>query len=249
MTAVATSAQLGRIVPGELDVIFTPRGGCHGKRPVFLFHGQLRTAADWTDTAAWPGSAALANAIAASGLLVIAAYWSGPAWGNAAFRAEVETARTVAASLGAAADKFTVAGASMGAFESLSLAQHVPGEVACGVCTIPAVNLGYFRDNNVASAQGYINTAFGLPAGSTAATDPLPADADPFVPANSAQITAPFRFYGSSGDTTAPWADAVTLAGRIGASAQDVAPAGGHTDLTIGAAPVDEVVAFIRSHS
>jgi alpha-beta hydrolase superfamily lysophospholipase len=237
------------VVAGEMDLIFTPRTGPQGRRPVFLFHGQLRTAADWNDTIAWPGSSLLARTLCSLGLVVIAAYWSGPEWGNSAFRAEVEAARALAASMGAANDQFIVIGASMGSFESLSLAQHVPNEVACGVCTIPAVNLDYFRDNDVANARANINTAYGLAAGSTSATVPLPADANVFKDANAAQITAPFRFYGSSSDATAPWADAVTMAGKIGATAIDASPAGGHTDATIKAASLPEISQFVLAHA
>lgn len=246
---VVASAQVGRIVAGEMDVVLTPRSGAGGRRPVFLFHGQLRTAQDWLDTAAWPGSTALATTLCALGLVVIAAYWSGPTWANASFRAEVETARTYAASLGAASDKFLCVGASMGSFECLSLAQHTPGEVAAAVLTIPAVNLDYFRDTNAANAQSYINTAYGLPAGSTSATTPLPADANPFVDANAALITAPMRLYGSSGDATAPWSDSVAMAGKIGATAADVSPTGGHSDTTIAAVPLGEVARFMLAHA
>lgn len=248
MSGVAVSLVNGRIVSGELDVLFEPRTGPKGKRPVFLFHGQARPAQDWNESVGWPGSTGLAWALAHQGLLVIAAYWSGPTWGNPAFRAEVETARTFAASKGAAADKFIAIGASMGGFESLSLAQHVPTEVACGVGLIPAVNLDYFRDTDTASARTYINNAYGMPAGSTSATNPLPSDANPFLDANAAQITAPFKLYGSSSDATAPWADAVTMAGKIGATATDVSNAG-HTDATIKAAPVAEILDFVLAHA
>lgn len=246
---MSSSAQTGRIVAGELDVEFFPHGGCHGKRPVFLFHGQLRTASDWTDTAAWPGSARLARALQASGLLVIAAHWKGPAWGDQAFRDAVEVARTYAVSRGAAADKFVAIGASMGAFESLSLAQHVPNEVACAVGLIPAIDLDAFRDGDIANAQAPINAAFNLTAGSTSATVPLPTDANVFKDANAAQITCPVKLYGSSTDAFASWATAQAFAAKIGAQAVDVLPDGGHTDATIKAAPVDEIVAFVASHA
>jgi hypothetical protein len=248
MIGVSTSAGVGNVVAGEMDITFMPRGGCHGKRPVFLFHGQLRTAQDWNDTVGWPGSTKLARNLASCGLVVIAAYWTGPAWDNPAFRAAVETARNYAHGLGAANDKFIALGASMGSQEALGLAQHVPNEVACGVCTIPAVNLDYFRDSNAANAQAYINTAYGLAAGSTSATVPLPADANPFTDANAAKITAPFKFYGSSADATAPWADAVAMAGKIGATASDVSNAG-HTDATIAAAPIPEICQFVLAHA
>lgn len=249
MTGVDVSTKVGRIVAGETDIFFRPRGGCGGKRPVFLHHGQMRFASDWTDSLAWPGSSRLAWALARAGLLVIAAYWSGPTWGNATFRAEVETARGIAAGLGAAADKFIPVGASMGSFEALSLGQHVPAEVACGVCTIPAVNLDYFRDNNVANARANINTAYNLVAGSTSSTVPLPADANSFNNANAAQITSPFKLYGSSADATAPWADAVAMAGKMpDAVAIDVSDQG-HTDATIKAAPVQEIIDFVLAHA
>lgn len=246
--SVACSAQVGRIVAGEMDVVYTPRNPVAGRRPVFLFHGQLRTAQDWNDTVAWPGSSALARALCELGCVVIAAYWSGPTWGNAAFRAEVETARTVAANLGAASDKFVAVGASMGAFEALSLAQHVPSEVACGVGLIPAVNLDGFRDNDLAGSRSWINTAYGLPAGSTSATVALPSDANPFVNANAAQIIAPFKFYGSSSDATAPWADTLAMAAKIGASTSNVSAAG-HTDATIAAVPIPEICQFVLSRA
>jgi pimeloyl-ACP methyl ester carboxylesterase len=138
----------------------------------------------------------------------------------------------------------------MGAFEMLGLGQHVPGEMKAGVGLIPAVNLDYFRDNDVAGARANINNAYGLAAGSTSATVPLPADANPFVPVNAAQITSPVRLYGSSGDATAPWADAVTMAGRMpNCTATDVSAGGGHTDATIAAAPVAEIVDFVLAHA
>lgn len=249
MRGVSTQATIGTIVAGENDLTFMPREGCKGKRPIFLFHGQLRPASDWNDIVNAVGSTSLAWALARAGFLVIAAYWSGPTWGNAAFRSEVEVARAYAGGLGAATDKFIAMGASMGAFEVLSLAQHVPAEVACGVGLIPAVSLGDFRDNNLANARNYINTAFGLPAGSTSATNSLPADADPFVPANAALITPPIKFYGSSSDVFADWSKTLIMAEMINATADDVNPTGGHSEATIHSAPVDEICAFALAHA
>jgi pimeloyl-ACP methyl ester carboxylesterase len=249
MRGASVQAAVGTIVAGENDLVYVPRGGCKGRRPIFLFHGQLRPAADWNDVITAPGSTNLAWGLARAGFVVIAAYWSGPTWGNAAFRAEVELARAYAGTLGAATDKFIAMGASMGAFEVLSLAQHVPSEVVCGVGLIPAVDLSYFRDNNVANARNYINSAFGLPAGSTSATNPLPADANPFVDTNAALITSPIKFYGSSSDTTADWTKTLSMAEMINATADDVNPTGGHTEATIAAAPVDDICDFALAHA
>lgn len=248
MNGVSVSSSVGRIVPGEMDIVFMPRIPLPNARPVFLFHGQLRTAQDWWDTVGWMGSSKLAYTLAEKGFVVISAYWSGPLWGNTTFRADVDAAQTYASQLGATADKFVVVGASMGSFECLSLAQHSPDEVVCGVCTIPAVNLDYFRDTNTANARAYINTAWGMPAGSTSATDPLPADANPFNDENAALITAPFRFYGSAQDPTAPWSDALLMAGKINAVAESVSDQG-HTDATIGAAPLDDISAFVLANA
>lgn len=250
VTGVSILGGTDRIVAGEQDVLFVPRTVRPNSAPVLLFHGQMRTAIDWTDTASWPGSSKLANAFASLGLVTIAAYWSGPVWGNATFRSEVEAARTVATSLGANGQKIVVVGASMGALEALVIASHTPDEVACGVALIPAVDLDYFRDNDVpVGARSNINTAYGLIAGSTSASVPLPSDANPFADVNANKITSPFKFYGSSSDATANWSTTLAMVAKMkNATASDVSNAG-HSDVTIAAAPLDEISKFVLANS
>lgn len=247
---VHMSAALGRITPGEIDVVGVPRGGCHGKRPALLMHGQTGVATDWSDSENDPGSFAIAHGLCRLGLVVIAGYWGGPIWGNDVADADMEAARTLAGTYGAATDKVLMVGKSMGALEALAFAAQYPTEVAAGVCLIPAVNMGDIRDNDRASARGYINTAFGLAAGSTSATVPLPSNADPYDNANANRITAPFEFFGSSADSVVGWdhtADfgyTVQMAAKLGAPATSVSGAG-HTEATIAAAPVDDICRFL----
>lgn len=253
MSGVACLVGAGNVVTGENDIIFMPRGGCRGRRPIFLFHGQLRPVGDWNNYVSAPGSTILGWALARAGFLVIAAYWSGPQWGNASFRAEVEFARTYATSLGASSDKFIALGVSMGAFESLSLAQHAPSEVAAAIGLIPAVDLDDFRDNDLANARSYINAAYGLPAGSTSATAPLPSDANVIKAENATQIISPIRLYGSSTDPYAKWSAVNTLVNRLTNSpdvaALDVSPGGGHSETTIAAAPVEDICKFVQAYA
>lgn len=251
MVPFATSYGKSRIVSGQDDVIFTPRNGARGKRGVILLHGQLQAADAW-NASTTPGQSSLATAIAGAGLVCISIYADGPSWGNDATIADIEATRTYLGTLGCATDKILLVGASMGALNALNYCRANPTRVAALIGVIPACDLDDIRDNNRASAQANVNTAWSLANGSTSATVPLPARANPTADANAATIAgsgAVIKLYYSTADTVIPPATVTTLATKLGVTPTVIDTTNGHTDTTIGLTPTSEVAQTLYAAS
>jgi pimeloyl-ACP methyl ester carboxylesterase len=156
----------------------------------------------------------------------VSIYDEGNGWGNDAAVADIDTARVFLGTLGCATDKVLLVGASMGVVDALNYARAHPDRVAAIVGMIPGSDVNDLRDNNRAgTTQAAINTAWGLAGGSTSATVPLPARANPTDDANAALI-----------------ASAGARIAKIGAAATAIDSVTGHSDATVGKTPTDEVV-------
>lgn len=241
----STSYGNGRIVAGQDDVIFRPRNGPHGKRGVIFLHGQDTSLLVWGSPALAPGQASVGAVVASLGLAGVALYAEGNGWGNDATVADIETARTFLGTLGCATDKVLLVGASMGCVDSFNYIRAHPDRVAGMVGLIPGSDVDDLRDNNRAgTCQANINTAWGLTPGSTSATVPLPARANPTANVNAAAIAgsgAHIKLYYSSVDTVVLPATVTTLATKLGCTATVIDSTNGHSDATVGEAPMNEI--------
>jgi pimeloyl-ACP methyl ester carboxylesterase len=253
----AVSYGLGRITSAQNDAIWIPRSGARGKRAVVLCHGQLQTTLDWLSSTL-PGQMSLPTLLAGVGLVVVATDLNGPNWGHTESVADIDAIRTYVGGLGCATDKLLLVGASMGAYDALAYMATYPSRVAAMVGVIPAVDLDDIRDNNRGgTTQANINTAWGLAAGSTSSTVPLPAGANVSSPAVAAVIatSGPILLAYSTVDTTVIPATVTTFASRVGSTCTTVVAdtTNGHSDASMGLAAaltsngVNQIASFLAA--
>lgn len=242
MTAI--EAGTGRLVPGELDLIWMPRGGARGRRPVLLLHGQLQSGQEWNAPATTPQQTAITRAIAAADLAIFSLYAAGSAWGNDTALADIDTALAATAAYGCRVDAALLVGASMGGCDGWNYMRASPNKVRAFIGIMPASDSDDVRDANRASARDKINTAWGLPAGSTSATNPLPTRANPAYQVNADLIkTSPAitngrcKLYYSAGDTVVIPSTVTALAAKVGVAATQVSATLDHSDGIFGACP------------
>jgi pimeloyl-ACP methyl ester carboxylesterase len=241
----ATSYANGRIVASQDDVIFMPRNGARGKRGVILLHGQDTSLLVWSNPSGTPGQASIGTALASVGFVCVSIFDEGNGWGNDAAVADIDAARVYLGTLGCATDKVLLVGASMGVVDALNYTRAHPDRVAAVIGMIPGSDVDDMRDNNRAgTTQAAINTAWGLAAGSTSATVPLPARANPTADANAAAIAgsgAIIKLYYSTVDTVVLPSTVTALAAKLGITATAIDSTTGHSDATVGKTPTDEV--------
>jgi len=248
---------LGRITAGQNDLIMIPRCNYAGKRVVVLGHGQLQHTSDWVNPNL-TGQMALGAAMAQAGFVVIATDLDGPNWGHTESVADIDTIRVFAGTLGCATDKILYIGASMGAFDGLMYMAAHPTRVAAMVGSIPANDLNDIRDNNRGgNTQANINTAWGLAAGSTSSTVPLPANSNPSDPAVAAVIatSGPILLCYSTVDTIVLPSTVTHFAGLVGATTAVCDTTAGHSDAAMaGTAALtntdgtSQMVKFLAAH-
>lgn len=194
MSGIASSFGLSRITSGANDVVHTPRTPINGRRVVIACHGYLGTARVFLDDPPSPNLGKFTRNLAALGFLIVSVD-VGNTWGNATASARIEQARSFAATKGAASDKVVLLGVSMGHLTAMSYRRDFPTKVAGVVGIMPACDLNDLRNNNRASSQASIDTAW-----SVVSPAPLPASADPTSNVNVLQGIPWTAFY-STGDT------------------------------------------------
>jgi hypothetical protein len=139
------------------------------------------------------------------------------------------------------------------------MAAH-PDRVAAMWGVIPANDLNDIRDNNRGgNTQANINTAWGLAAGSTSATVPLPAGSNPSDPAVAAAIatSGPIQLCYSTADTIVVPQTVEAFADLVGPSCSITVAdtVSGHTDTTMGAAAaltagsLNKMASFLEAHA
>jgi pimeloyl-ACP methyl ester carboxylesterase len=249
----AKSYAVGRVVAGQEDVVYLPRNGVRGKRGVVLLHGHNQTVQHFL-APALAGQFALAETIAAAGLACVAINAEGNGWATDQVIADIDSARTYLGTLGCASDKLLLLGVSMGGANMFNYARAHPDRVAALIGCIPASDMNDLRDNDrgAAGVRDAINTDWGLPAGSTSGTNPLPARANPLVDANAAAIAgsgALIKMYYSTADTTVIPSTVTALAAKLGISPIVVDNVSGHSDATLAKLPLNEVVQSLYSHA
>lgn len=244
MRGASASLGLGRIVATKQDVIWLPRDGVRGRRGVVMIGGQAQTGEEWLSNSS-PSQRALARALAERFPMVSVDVSS--TWGNDAGIGRIDSARTFLGTLGCATDQIVLVGASMGAVVALNYARANPTRVAGLVAIMPAADVGGIRDGNIAGARDNINTAWGLPLGSTSATDALPALASPLanLPAIRAAVEGDVAVYHSSVDAIALPASALALCEGLGVTPRVISNTNGHVDALFGDVP--DLTAFIAA--
>jgi hypothetical protein len=253
----ATSFGNGRAVAGQDDFHVIPDGGPRGRRAVVVCHGQLQATLAWLSPGT-PGQFGIVQTLAQAGFVVLGGYYDGPMWGNDTAVADLEAFRVWAGTLGAHNDKLLLLGASMGHYDACMYAAAHPDRVAAIASIIPGIDIDDVRDNNKANARDYVNTAWGTPAGSTSATNPLPAAAKLLTPSKVAAVAssgAPVKMYYSTADTVilptsvTAYADALNAQVNGLATATIVSSTLDHSDAAMGAMPMTEVSRFFDQHA
>lgn len=252
---------ISNVVAGELDGLFVPASSAQGRPIVCLLHGfAASNPLEWFDTTNQNASVILARKIVANAqVAAVGSEFAQYKWGAGpdltAIRSVLTTPPAYVASSGASFTKMIVVGVSMGALVGLTLTAQFPNLVDGYVGIIPCVEPEDARTRNVGSGgliKASINNAWGMPVGSTMATNPLPAAARPLL--NVAAIAssgARFRFYGSTADTVVPFSFAQTLADDLVAAGADaratvISSVLDHSDAAVGLAPADEIARFIK---
>lgn len=165
-----------RYTPNELSLLLLPRQIDPTKRAFIYDHGAGGSAAELC----WPWLPSIAEVMwdLARDHVVLAGNFGGPnTFGN-----DTEAAAMEGAWLGylkdsglCLPDKMVMVGASMGMESMCRFAADHPGEVAGILSLIGAPDVEGLRTANPwGSIRDLINTAWGLPLGSTDATDPVP---------------------------------------------------------------------------
>lgn len=158
-------------------------------------------------------------------------------WGNTTARTRIGDALTWATANRDTAGPAVLIGTSMGAAAALNYAADNPGDIACVIALIPAIDLQAIRVADTGGARAGIDTAHGvtypaaLPAGSNPAT-------------RTAELDLPIQLWTASDDAIS--VNAATFATATGADINDVG-ALGHDNDAIAAVNADTVASFIAT--
>lgn len=219
---------IGTSHSGETSFVFRPTTGVDPARyGVILAHGANGGGQQWVNGNAAVGTSYfyIGPALANAGFTCIASdlgsTGSQDVFGNDTGMARMEEDRAALAALGCKAGKVLLLGVSHGGLMIQNYARANPSRVAAAIGLLPLCDLDVLRDNNTGGFQAQVNTAWGLAAGSTSGTVPLPGRASPAAAANRALIgssRAPFRFYYSSADSIIPQATVTAQAAGLRAT-------------------------------
>lgn len=254
----------GRYVAAESDVLWTPRGyQPNGTiRGVVYCHAFGELGASVNQYVNGLNKATLMAAIAAlypvvsfdggifgSGTTTDTNSWANP---NSVTRlGQAITWLQAAGGGGAKAGKVILFGYSMGHALALNYAQQFPAQVAGIIGVLPVNDLDDIRDANRGTFRAGISTAWGTAAWTAPGTPPLPAGANPALPANQTNLkTIPQRLYYANDDVICTPATAVALLNNLGpvCTGVNLGNTGGHTDGTVGTVSTADVLAFIAGH-
>lgn len=225
MSGVFTQYTRNRMVPGgtgEYEALILPNDGSHaGKRGVIFCHGYNGNA---TSALNWPngiGNPTLVREIAKRGVAVVSADLGDQTFGNDLAMTRIGQARAYLEAQGCTSDKVLFVADSMGNWLASRYAADNPGQVAAVLALEPGIDLNAVRDGNVLGARADINTAWGLTAGSTSATVPLPTRANLLARAAAGELNGlRYRGYYSTADTVVTPASLATLVAAIGSTAE-----------------------------
>lgn len=253
--------------PGEATLTILPRGwrGDGSKTGLVYCHGytaDLIPELEARNPAVGPGMYRILNAIADRlGLPIVSLAMGSPGgtgnppatpaatnpWGNptGVNRVGLAKAYLQGAAVGAAPGKVALFGQSMGHLSVMNYAAANLGSVACVVSSMGVADL-----NNIHGQATYlssIDTAFG----GTWTQAANGATSNPLTQAQAGKFAGlPWRGYVGTADTTAPLAQAQSLAAAIGATAS-VVPIGGavHDWNAVAQYPLEDLLAFLDTYT
>jgi len=239
--------------PIEHEVLIVPNDRSHiGRPPVIFCHGYNGKTQDGVDWTSSPGGAApFLRLLALSGLLCLSFDLGGKAtFGNDLSMTRIGQARTFLTAQGCASDRVLFLADSMGFWLASRYAMDNPGVVPAILAIEPGIDLNGVRDNNVLNARNDINTAWGLAAGSTSATVPIPARSNVLARTAAGELNGVhLRAYYSTADIVAQPAHVLSLVGNVGATAEAIPVAGtpAHGAGVSAAVPKPEAVGWLAS--
>jgi pimeloyl-ACP methyl ester carboxylesterase len=264
----------GRYVAAESDILWTPRGYTGGVRGVIYVHGagELASSVILGSTNGKTNESALLAAIASvypvlavdAGVFGANNTTDSNSWGNPNAVTRIGQAITWLQSPigagglqnpaggGAKAGPVILVGISMGHVTSLNYAQQNPTKVAGIVGVLPLNDLDNLRDNNnpiVISGGGRlsIERAWGIGAWTAPGTPPLPAGANPALPANQTNLkNIPQLNFAAFDDTVCPFSTALALTTNMPiAQLVNMGNCGGHSDGSVGVASIVQILQFL----
>lgn len=235
---------------GDYETLIMPNDRSHvGRRGVIFCHGYNDTACKSAiNLTLGSGIPPLLRELAKRGVAVVAADLGGQTFGNDLAMTRIGQARSYLQAEGCATDKVLFVADSMGNWLASRYAADNPGQVASILAIEPGVDLNAVRDNNILNAQADINTAWGLAAGSTSATVPLPARAALLTRAAAGDLVGVrYRGYYSTADAVVTPQSLATLVAAIGPTAERRAVPGtpAHGTATTSSVPYAEAAAWL----
>lgn len=260
-----SSYGLGRYVAGETDMLWLPRGYQRDGsiQGVVYCHAFGEVGASLNSFANGVNKANLMRAIASLYPVVCfdgGVFGSGTttdtnSWANTNAQTRLGQAITwlqSASGGGAKTGKVKLFGYSMGHALALTYAQANPANVSCIGGVLPVNDLDDIRDANRGTFRAGISTAWGTAAWTAPGTPPLPAGANPALPANQTNlINIPQRLWYANDDAICTPATAVALIANLGAKCTGVnlGNTGGHVDATVAAISIADVLSFLAANS
>ena len=244
MPGYAVTCAKGRVQSGETDQIFVPRASVN-RRGVVLCHA-YQSSLEYVDPTVQFNSMILAAAIASAGFACIAGDFGGDTLCNDTVVSRISAAWTALQSAvqGVKSDKVLLVGVSMGGGSAIRWAQANPTLVAALVGIIPLVDPNDVYQNNRASLQAPIGTAWGI----TFPT-PLPTRGQLSLPANEALFTGPQQLWYSTADTTIIPSTVTAYAAATGATATVCDTTNGHGNASVGEVPTASVISFLETYA
>lgn len=236
---------------GESATLFTPRIVQPKKRIVFYAHGANGNGMQAVDGATQPSISKFCGLMAHAGFVVLSADFGGTqTHGNDTELAAMENAWTWAKASGlCATDKVILTGASMGTLSIHRFAKEHPTWVAGINCWIPFVDPEAARTNDWIALRAYLNTSWGMPAGSYiggADQTPLPYNAKPLAYASS-MAPIPTHMWYSTGDLISTNMAQYLAARGSAAVGHIVSTTLTHGDAAVGAADINATIDFLNS--
>jgi hypothetical protein len=237
-------------VHGAGELALTPLNGATGKQneaqllariasvyPMVMFDAGIWAQGGTTDSDNWGNTNAqtrLGQAITWLQTAPGSGGWNNPAGG------------------GAKSGKVLLVGISMGHALSLTYAQANSGNVQAVVGILPVNDLDDIRDNNRGAYRASISTAWGTGTWTAPGTPALPTAANPAKTGNQTNLIAiPQKLWYANDDVICTPATCTSLISNIGANCTGVnmGNTGGHSDASVGAAPIADVLAFLAAHA
>lgn len=238
------SLSVGRFTASQPDAVCQPSGTFPDRGPVVFCHGTESSGVDGVAqvnaTTVTSGVRAVVRALTAAGFTIVV-----PAapnlWGGTTGQARVAGAITHARNVLGASGPAVLVGYSQGGMAALRYAMTNPSEVAAVVGLLPATDLDYIRDNDIAGQRDDIDTIYGVTYPAALPTGVNPAD-------NTGDFDLPMAFWYASDDAMVSAAATTTFASATGAEVHNVG-ALGHTDAALLAVDTAAVTTFVEEYA